>query len=68
MGLRKRALIRYIQFANDLALYEEALSASGSPNPISPSILSVWPQLKAADAAGGITLVYSFIRDGRVDV
>ncbi|MFT5445646.1 MAG: 3-hydroxyisobutyrate dehydrogenase [Gammaproteobacteria bacterium] len=59
---------RIEQLAKDLALYEEALSASGSPNPISPSILSVWRQLKADDAAGDITLAYPFIRDGRVEV
>jgi hypothetical protein len=51
-----------------IGIYEEVLSASGSPNPISPSILSVWRQLKGDDADGDITLAYPFIRNGKVKV
>ena len=64
----KCAGFRVEQLAKDLDLHEEALSASGSPNPISPSILSVWRQLKGDDADGDITLAYPFIRDGKVKV
>ncbi|MFT5173163.1 MAG: 3-hydroxyisobutyrate dehydrogenase [Gammaproteobacteria bacterium] len=57
---------RVEQLAKDLGLYEEALDTSGSPNPISPSVLAVWRQLKDADASADITLAYPFIRDGNV--
>ena len=57
---------RVEQITKDLGLYEEALGASGSPNPISPSILSVWRQLNEEDASGDITQVYPFLRDGKV--
>ena len=57
---------RVEQITKDLGLFEEALGASGSPNPISPSILSVWRQLNEEDASGDITQVYPFVRDGKV--
>ncbi len=57
---------RVEQLAKDLGLYEEALSACGSPAPISPSVLSAWRQLHDDEASGDITLVYPFVRDGRV--
>jgi 3-hydroxyisobutyrate dehydrogenase len=57
---------RVEQLAKDLGLYEEALSACGSPGPISPSVLTVWRQLKTDDSLADITEVYPFIRDGKV--
>jgi 3-hydroxyisobutyrate dehydrogenase len=58
---------RVEQLAKDLGLYEEALSKSGSPNPISPAILSLWRQVKDADASADITAAYPFIRDGKAE-
>jgi 3-hydroxyisobutyrate dehydrogenase len=58
---------RVEQLAKDLGLYEEALSASGSPGPISPAILTVWRQLKAANSVADISEVYPFVRDDKVN-
>ena len=55
---------RVEQLAKDLGLYEEAVRAAGSPQPVSPAVLSMWRKLASEDATQDITLMYPFVRDG----
>jgi 3-hydroxyisobutyrate dehydrogenase len=58
---------RVEQLAKDLGLYEQALHSVGSPDPVSPAILSLWRKLAADGAKEDITMVYPFVRDARFE-
>jgi 3-hydroxyisobutyrate dehydrogenase len=54
---------RVDQINKDLGLYLEALTQSGSPHPVSPTIIELWRQLGALEATADITTIYPFVRD-----
>jgi len=56
---------RVEQLAKDLGLYEQAIKSTGSPNPVSPAILSLWRKLTEDGAEEDITMMYPFVRDAR---
>ncbi len=54
---------RVDQLNKDLGLYQEALQSTGTPRPVSPTVIELWRELNALDSHADITRIYPFVRD-----